>query len=128
MRFANAPYQREVMEAAFTPGVRRITLKWGAQVGKTQIALAIQAYCIAVRPRSQMVCQPSQGDMATWLETKFTPLVDSSPLLSSLIAKPRSRKGVNNRLLKSVSGRLPHARLVWLAKNDARPLGAADFV
>lgn len=104
IRFDNAPYQREPMDMATHPGCHRITLMWGAQVGKTQLALCLQGYGIAHEPRSQMMMQPSQGDLTTWLETKFNPMVDANPVLQNLLAKPRSHEGVNNQRMKSYPG------------------------
>lgn len=104
IRFDNAPYQREPMDMATHPGCHRISLMWGAQVGKTQLALCLQGYAIAHDPCSQMMMQPSQGDLTTWLETKFNPMVDANPVLQELIAKPRSHEGVNNQRMKSYPG------------------------
>jgi phage terminase large subunit GpA-like protein len=104
VRFDNAPYQREVMDMTANPRCNRITLMWGAQTGKTQTALCAQAYRIAHNPVSQIMMQPSQGDLHTWLETKFNPLVETNPTLQDLIAKPRGRDGVNNQRMKSYPG------------------------
>lgn len=103
-RIANAPYQRQPMDMFVNDECQRITLMWGAQIGKTLLALLIQGYAVEMRPRSQMACQPSQGDLQTWLATKWDPLVESSPGLSKLIAKPRGREGVSNQRLKSYPG------------------------
>ncbi|MBF9235573.1 phage terminase large subunit family protein [Microvirga alba] len=103
-RLANAPYQREPMDMLVNPDCYRITLMWGAQVGKTLLALCVQGYCIEMLPRSQMMMQPSQADLQTWLETKFNPLVDANQQLRRLIAKPRGREGVNNQKMKSYPG------------------------
>lgn len=104
MRMANAPYQREPMDMAVNPDCYRVTLQWSAQVGKTMLALCVQGYNIEVQPRSQMMMQPSQGDVQTWLETKFNPLVAANDNLRRLIAKPRGREGVNNQKMKSFPG------------------------
>lgn len=104
IRFDNAPYQREPLDMMANPDCERITLMWGAQVGKTQLALCGQAYHIAQNPRSQIMMQPSQGDLTTWLETKFNPLVEANDELQDLIAKPRGREGVNNQRMKSYPG------------------------
>lgn len=103
-RLANAPYQRDPMDQLVNPDCYRVTLMWGAQIGKTLTALAVQAYCIEMRPRSQMMMQPSNGDLTTWLETKWNPLVDANKTLQRLIAKPRGREGVNNQKMKSYPG------------------------
>jgi len=104
IRFDNAPYQREPLDMTADPSCSRITLQWGAQVGKTMLALCAQAYRIVQNPVSQIMMQPSQGDLHTWLETKFNPLVESNAEMQALIAKPRGRDGVNNQRMKSYPG------------------------
>ncbi|MBL4929346.1 phage terminase large subunit family protein [Fuscibacter oryzae] len=104
INFDNAPYQREPLDMTVNPACRRITMQWGAQVGKTTVALCAQAYRIQHNPTNQMMMQPSQGDLKTWLETKFNPLVEANDELSQLIAPPRGRRGVNNDLMKSYPG------------------------
>lgn len=104
IRFDNAPYQREPLDMTANPECNRITLQWGAQVGKTMLALCAQAYRIGQNPVSQIMMQPSQGDLHTWLETKFNPLVEANDTLEDLIAKPRGREGVNNQRMKSYPG------------------------
>jgi len=103
-RIANAPYQREPMDMRVNLDCYRVSLMWGAQVGKTLTALCLQGYAIDMRPQSQMMMQPSQGDAQTWLETKFNPLVEASPGIAKRIAKPRGREGVNNQRMKSYPG------------------------
>lgn len=104
IRFDNAPYQREPLDMTVNPECHRITLKWGAQVGKTQLALCAQAYKIVHDPINQIMMQASEGDLQKWLNTKFNPLVEASPSLQERIAKPRGRKGVNNTKMKSYPG------------------------
>jgi len=104
IRFDHAPYQREPLDMTANPFCNRITLMWSAQVGKTTLALCAQAFKIGQDPQSQIMMQPSQGDLGTWLETKFNPLVASNDELERLIAKPRGREGVNNQRMKSYPG------------------------
>ncbi|MBD9528665.1 phage terminase large subunit family protein [Paracoccus sp. PAR01] len=104
IRFDNAPYQREPLNMTANPDCFRVSLMWGAQVGKTLLALCAQGYRIEQNPTSQIMMQPSQGDLHTWLETKFNPLVDANERLQELIAKPRGRDGVNNQRMKSYPG------------------------
>lgn len=104
IRFDNAPYQREPLDMIIDPNCHRISLMWGAQVGKTTIMQCGQAYFIAQRPCSQMMMQPSGGDVKTWLETKFNPMIENNEELANLVAKPRGRDGVNNQQMKSYPG------------------------
>lgn len=104
IRFDNAPYQREPLDMTINPDCHRITMKWGAQVGKTTVALCAQGYHMVIRPVSQMMMQPSETDLQVWMNTKFTPLVESTPAIRSRLAKPRGRDGVNNSKMKSYPG------------------------
>lgn len=104
IRFDNAPYQRLPLDLMADPDCERITLQWAAQVGKTQLALCGQAYHIAMRPMSQMMMQPSEGDLQVWLSSKFDPMVAANESLQRVIAKPRGRNGVNNTKMKSYPG------------------------
>ncbi|MAE21827.1 MAG: terminase [Pseudomonas sp.] len=103
-RTDRAPYQREPMDCASDPKVNRITLQWGAQLGKTEIINNIIGYGIHQNPRSQMMMHPTQGDLNTWLETKLNPLLTDTPEVAELVAKPRARDGVNNNRMKSYPG------------------------
>lgn len=104
IRFDNAPYQREPLDMTVNPDCYRITLMWGAQVGKTMLALCAQGYHIAMRPLSQIMMQPSQTDLQVWMNTKFMPMAESSPSIRDRLAKPRGREGVNNSNMKSYPG------------------------
>lgn len=103
--FDNAPYQRGMMDAIKEDGVRRISYMTGAQLGKTTIQQCITAYFIAYDPKSQIFVQPTQGDVQTFLETKLRPMIEANPSISSKMAKPRSRDGVNNsRMISYIGG------------------------
>jgi len=104
IRFDNAPYQREPLDMIENPECNRITLQWSAQVGKTMLALCAQAFKVVQNPQSQIMMQPSQGDLNTWLETKFKPLLSSNEVMEEIVAKPRGREGVNNSRMVSYPG------------------------
>lgn len=99
------------MDQLVNPDCYRVTLMWGAQVGKTMLALCVQAYSIAMAPRSQMMMQPSQDDLRTWLETKWNPLESECEAVRNLVAKPRSREGVNSQKMKSYPA--GHMMFAW---------------
>lgn len=102
--FANAPYQRGMVDVIKEPGVRRVDYMTGAQLGKTTVQQCIVGYFIDHEPRSQIFAQPSQGDMQTFQETKLQPMLDANPKIARKIAKPRGREGVNNSRIKSYIG------------------------
>ncbi|MCF6777383.1 phage terminase large subunit family protein [Thiotrichales bacterium 19X7-9] len=97
-------YQEEVLNIANDPRVEKVTLMWGAQLGKTEMISSIIGYHIHHDPCSQMMMQPTEGDLKTWLETKFNPMVDHTPALKNTVAKPRGRDGVNNQKMKKYHG------------------------
>lgn len=110
IRFDNAPHQRGMIDVAKEPGVRRIDYMMGAQTGKTTVIQAITGYFIAHEPRSQILVQPTQGDVQTFLETKLRPMLEANPVISTKMAKQRGRDGVNNsRIISFVGGWLMFA-------------------
>ena len=105
IRFDNAPYQRGMLDAIKEPGVRRVSYKTGAQLGKTTVQQCATGYFIAHEPRSQIVAQPTQGDVQTFMETKLRPMLAANPSISSKMAKQRGREGVNNsRMISYIGG------------------------
>lgn len=102
--FNNAPYQVEPLNCYARDDVYKMTLKFGAQVGKTFIINAGIGYCIEYDPQNQIMMQPTETDIQVWLETKFKPMVASSDELKLRVAKPRSREGVNNNRMISYPG------------------------
>lgn len=105
IRFDNAPYQRGMLDAIKEPGVRRVSYMTGAQLGKTTIQQCITGYYIHHEPKSQILVQPTQGDVQTFLETKLRPMLDANPAISGKMAKQRGREGVNNsRIISYIGG------------------------
>ena len=103
-RTDNAPYQREPMDCIGDARTRRITLMWGAQVGKTECINNAIGFFIAQNPRSVMMMQPTLSDLKTWTETKLSPLINDTPEVRNRVSKPRGRDGVNNAYMKSYPG------------------------
>jgi phage terminase large subunit GpA-like protein len=105
INFDNAPIQRGIVDAIKEPGVRRIDLMLAAQLGKTTAQQCIVGYFIDHEPRSQIFAQPSEGDMATFQETKLKPMLEANPKIANKMAKPRGREGVNNsRMISYIGG------------------------
>lgn len=105
INFRNAPYQRGMIDAIKEPGVFRIDFMTGAQLGKTTVQQCITGYFIDHEPRSQIIANPTQGDIQTFLETKLKPMLEANPKIAGKLAKPRGRKGVNNsRMISYIGG------------------------
>lgn len=104
VRFRNAPYQREPLDMTDRHDVHTITLMWGAQTGKTQVQLLSINYHIDHKPQNQIVMQPTETDLSTWLTTKFDPMIEAVPSLKRKIAPARGRDGINNKKMKQYIG------------------------
>lgn len=104
IRFDNAPLQRGILDAIKEPGMRRMDLMLAAQTGKTTVQQCITGYFIDHEPRSQIMAQPSEGDMLTFQETKLKPMLEANPRIANKMAKPRGRQGVNNSRMISYPG------------------------
>jgi phage terminase large subunit GpA-like protein len=105
IKFANAPYQRGMLDAIKEPGVYRVDYMTGAQLGKTTVQQCITGYFIEHEPRSQILVQPTQGDIQTFLETKLRPMLEANPKIANKMAKQRGRDGVNNgRIISYIGG------------------------
>lgn len=104
IRFDNAPLQRGILDAIKEPGLRRMDLMLAAQTGKTTVQQCITGYFIDHEPRSQIMAQPSEGDMLTFQETKLKPMLEANPRIANKMAKPRGRQGVNNSRMISYPG------------------------
>lgn len=104
VRFRNTPHTIEPLNLITDRSCKRITLMFAAQTAKTTTQQIAMAYFIGHEPKNMMMMQPSQSDLKTWINAKFDPMVDASSLLSSLVAKPRGREGVNNQEMKTYPG------------------------
>jgi phage terminase large subunit GpA-like protein len=131
INFDNAPYQRGMLDVIKEPGVRRVDYMTGAQLGKTTVQQCITGYFIEHEPRSQILVQPTQGDVQTFLETKLRPMLDANPTIANKMAKQRGREGVNNsRIISYIGGWLMFS---WAGspktlRGRSAPLTQADEV
>lgn len=131
INFDNAPLQRGILDAIKEPGMRRMDLMLAAQTGKTTCQQCITGYFIDHEPRSQIMAQPSEGDMATFQETKLKPMLEANPAIARKMAKPRGRQGVNNsRMISYIGGWLMFS---WAgspktARGRSAPVTQADEV
>ena len=104
-RSSVVPYAVDPMNSICDPRTYRVSLMWGAQVGKTESLINNSiGYYIHQDPKSIIVMHPTLTDLGTWRETKLVPMLMDTPELDCRIAKPRGREGVNNANMKSFAG------------------------
>lgn len=99
------PYSIEPMNCCADARVKRVTLMWAAQTGKTEACCNnVIGYYISQDPKSIITMHPSQTDLNTWIEAKLDPLITDTPIVTEKVSKPRAREGVNNKHMKSFTG------------------------
>ena len=102
--FRENPFQKGILDTCVDPSINRVTVMSGAQVGKTMVALCLMGYHTTHEPMSQVLMQPTETDLKKWMRGKFDPMVAANSALQEAYAKPRSREGVNNTIMKEFSG------------------------
>ncbi|TDL50965.1 phage terminase large subunit family protein [Paenibacillus dendritiformis] len=98
------PYAREPMRAIADPSVESVVLKWGSQLGKTDLQLNAIGYFTGHDPSPIMVVQPDLGVARDFSNDRLTPMYRDSPQLSKLVTKDKSRDSRNTILYKSFPG------------------------
>ncbi|OGR93699.1 MAG: hypothetical protein A2V88_00635 [Elusimicrobia bacterium RBG_16_66_12] len=103
-RWRSYPWQREIMDASITPGVREIVLKCASQVGKTEILLNIIGYHIHQRPCPILCVYPTVVVAESASKDRLAPMIERVPALRERIAPPRTRDASNTLLHKRFRG------------------------
>lgn len=106
-RTDRTPYLREPMDCLSPSSPwRRVVLMFGSQMGKTEVVLNWLGAIIHLWPGPALLVQPTL-DMAKRLNRqRLDPLLKETPVLSELIAPPRSRDSGNTMFLKEFRGGL----------------------
>ncbi|HEV2350815.1 MAG TPA: terminase gpA endonuclease subunit [Terriglobia bacterium] len=93
---SDAPHQRAPQEAATDPSVQLTVLVMASQVGgKTEIFNNVLGYHMDWAPRSCVVMYPTLDAAEKYSKKKFTPMVEASPALSSILRPARARDSGN---------------------------------
>lgn len=138
-RTSRVPYMREPMNCLSTGSPwKRIILMKGAQVAATECGNNWLGYVIQHAPGMALCVLPSLDDVKKNVTTRIDPLIDSSPSLSALVAKPRGRRAANSMFRKEFPGgflvftgatspkglRSTPARYLYLDEVDGYPIEA----
>ena len=103
-RTANAPYQREPMNAISRPEVKTMVLMWGSQLGKTEVLLNILGRHIHIDPASMMFALPTLDLVEGFSDERVQPMIDLSPALAEKAGSHKSRDKTNQKKKKSFPG------------------------
>ena len=92
-RWKNDPFQVEPLDAIIDTGVSSLTLMWASQfLGKSSIVEGVLAWQIAEAPAACVAVFPTHDNAKIWSKNRFSPLIDSIPVLSRLVEKKRFSK------------------------------------
>lgn len=81
-----APYQRQILtDMSPQSPVRRITLAFGAQMGKTLMEMGAMAYYISAYPRPQVFAFSKGDELKEFVTTKFDPLINANPQIKAVL-------------------------------------------
>lgn len=98
-----APYQKEIMDAIGDAKTRRIVIKSGSQLGKTELLLNILGYFMDYAPAPILVMQPTLEMGQTFSKDRLSPMIRDTPKLKGLV-DVKSRYSGNTILKKNFPG------------------------
>lgn len=99
-----APYQKEPQES-FTAGeVQKTGLYWAKRLGKTELFNNLIGAVVEQDPYNILVVKPSLEDSRKFSSQFLVPMIDSTPELSRLFSKAKSRDSNNTILRKKFLG------------------------
>jgi phage terminase large subunit GpA-like protein len=91
------PYLREIMnDLSATSPVQRVVLKFGAQLGKTEVGLNWIGYVMSHAPGPMLVVVPTLEVRKRWKKQRLDPLLAETPILRDLLGSLRMRDASNS--------------------------------
>jgi len=92
-KWRNDPFQVEPLDAIIDESVSSLTLMWASQfLGKSSIIEGVLAWQIAEAPAACVSVFPTSDNAKIWSKNRFSPLIDSIPLLTRLVEKKHKAK------------------------------------
>ncbi len=77
------PYQAGVIEAFFEPGIEKIVMKWGTQLGKTVVLLSILNIIAGNRPAPAIIITATRDSAKKFSQTRLYPMFKASPIIGA---------------------------------------------
>lgn len=102
---AITPYLREIMDALGPRSpVRRVSLMFGTQLGKTETGNNWVGFCMDRAPAPILILRPTVEEARRFSRQRLDPMIDATPALRGLVRPSRSRDGGNTLLMKEFPG------------------------
>lgn len=114
------PYQKEPLAMMSKPGVHRVVLQWGSQLGKTLMEMIAIGYFVDIKPSPMLFVQPTIETAEGYSKERIAPMIRDTPALQDKFGNPRSRDSGNTVTNKS----FPGGHLAFVGSNS--PAGLAS--
>jgi phage terminase large subunit GpA-like protein len=89
-RWQRTPYVRDILRLYQDPNIHHVVLKWGTQLGKTQILYNLLMYLIDQDPYSTMLIYPSDDEGRSVSRSRLQPLFRAcEPVRKKIPSDPR---------------------------------------
>lgn len=99
-----APYQRSIMDAISSPGLKRVVLMTSAQIGKTEMLLNTIGYYSEHDPSPIMVVNPTDAMAQAFSKDRLAPMIRDTECLKEVYGMAKSRDTANTILHKQFPG------------------------
>jgi phage terminase large subunit GpA-like protein len=119
-RTSRAEYQRGIMDAVSDKRIAQVVVMSSAQVGKTEIINNVVGYYVSQDPAPLLIVQPTLEMAEAWSKDRLAPMVRDTPVLTDLVADPKSR-GSGNTLLHKV---FPGGHITMAGANSSPSLAS----
>jgi phage terminase large subunit GpA-like protein len=104
-RTDRTPYLREILDTlSETSPVQRIVLRFGSQLGKTEVGLNWIGYVMHHAPGPMLVVLPTLEVRKVWVRQRLDPLLTATPALAAIFDARSKRDAGNAEDLKDFPG------------------------
>lgn len=119
-RNRNAPYLAFILEQVKNPTVKKITLQWATQVGKTTALILALAWSTKNDPSTALWVTAIEKDAKSISKNQWQPIIEASPELSALIPTKNKDEVFQNLEQKFINGSLVY----WVGAGSSNALSS----
>lgn len=119
-RTDRAPYQKAIMDAFTSPGIKKVIAKTASQIGKSDLMNNVIGRFAHLAPAPMMMLQPTIDLSQDFSKTRIAPMIRDTKVLREIFKEVKSRDTSNTILSKQ----FPGGRLIMAGANS--PAGLAS--
>lgn len=87
---SKVPYLRGIMDSVLEPGVRKVAIMKGAQIGGSEAVHNIVGYFMTQDPCAIMFVHPTEGVCEAWSKERLTDILTSTTAISDVLDESKS--------------------------------------